>query len=198
MLLLLLLAGTEGQQQTGQVIRTTNSVDIQACVSTAILTPQRDLFQQSLAQYLMQGILNSNALYLDRQYTTEQGGLCYLYVYQGQSPGNAVSVLERLTQQSVLNVPFASTTIQCFVTAAQWSGDNLAYLGAPFPQLWTMNDLILWASCLLTLLSLCMSGICCYALCRLRLIRAAAASEPEHKLLDLKLKTMPKPRHSTQ
>jgi hypothetical protein len=169
MWLVLMLGGLmPALSQSNAVLRSTNSVDIQLCVSTAILSPQRDAFQQALASYLMQTILNSNALYLDRQYTTDEGALCYLYVYQGQSPSNAMRVLERLTQQSTLGIPFASTTIQCSVAAAQWTGDSLDYLGAPFPGLWTINDVVLWGACLLSLLTLCMAGGCCYALCKLR------------------------------
>lgn len=163
----LLLAGAYAQG-TNQVIRSTNSVDIQICIQTAFLTPQRDVFQQTLSAYIMQNILSSNALYLDRQYTTNQSVLCYLYVYQGSSPSNAVSVLQRLAQRSTLQIPFAGSAIDCAVTAAQWSGDDLSYLGAPFPQLWTVNDLVLWGSCMLAVLILCMSGICIFALCKLR------------------------------
>lgn len=148
---------------SNSIIRTTNSVDIQICVQSAFLTPQRDLFLQALIEYLTQAILNNNALYLDRQYTTNEGALCYLFVYQAPGPENAVSVMERLSEQPNLRIPFASTTIQCSIQAAQWSGDNLSYLGAPFPGLWTVNDLILWGSCILTVIFLCMSGMCCYA-----------------------------------
>lgn len=166
--ILFFLAMSISSAQPNSVIRTTNSVDVQVCVETAFLTPQRDAFLQTLTSYLMQSILNSNALYLDRQYTTVDGGLCYLFVYQAPEPDNAINVLERLAEQPALYVPFGSTTIQCTVEAAQWSGDNLSYLGAPFPGLWTVNDLVLWGACFLTVLFLCLSGMCCYAFIVLR------------------------------
>ena len=159
-------------QVSNAVLRSTNSVDVQVCVSTAFLTPLRGDFQTALYTYLTQTILNSNALYLDRQYTTADGGLCYLYVYQGSSPSNAAMVLERLTQrvdqQNSLSIQLGQDTIKCSVSAAQWSGDDLSYLGAPFPLLWTATDLVLWASCVLSGLCLCVAGICCFALCKLR------------------------------
>ena len=169
-------AAQQQQTQTNSVIRTTNSVDIQLCVQTAFLTPQRDAFLQALTTHLTQDILNSNALYLDRLYTTVDGGLCYLFVYQAPSPENAVNVLERLAEQTAVYVPLGATTIQCSVDAAQWSGDNLAYLGAPFPGMWTVNDLLLWGACFLTVLSLCLSGLCCYAFILLRRAQNPAPS----------------------
>jgi len=162
---LLLLHCSRGQVSNA-VLRTSNSVDVQVCVTTAFLTPLRGDFQTALFAYLTQTILKSDALYLDRQYTTAQGGLCYLYVYQGTSPSNAVQALERLTQQ--ISIQLGQDTIECSVTAAQWSGDDLSYLGAPFPLLWTVNDLVLWTSCVLAGLCLCVAGICCFALCKLR------------------------------
>jgi hypothetical protein len=158
-----LMMASGATAQANSVIRTSNSIDIQLCVQTAFLTPQRDAFLQALTTHLMQDILNSNALYLDRQYTTVEGGLCYLFVYQAPGPDNAISVLERLAEQTAVYVPLGATTIQCSVEAAQWSGDALSYLGAPFPGLWTVNDLILWGACFLTVLCLCSSGLCCYS-----------------------------------
>jgi hypothetical protein len=161
--------------QTNGIIRNTNSVEVQLCVQTAFLTSQRDVFLQALTDYLTQSILNSNALYLDRQYTTTDGALCYLFVYQAPGPDNAVSVMLRLAEQTTLSVPFGTTRIECQVQAAQWSGDSLSYLGAPLPGLWTVNDLVLWGACFLTVLFLCMSGLCCYAFIMLH-----GAKAPHH------------------
>jgi hypothetical protein len=172
----LLVLSTRAQHNS--VIRTTNSVDVQLCVQTAFLTPQRDAFLQALIAYLTESILNSNALYLDRQYTTTDGGLCYLFVYQAPGPDNAVSVLERLAEQRTLSVPFGNAPIQCSVQAAQWAGDDLSYLGAPLPGLWTVNDLLLWGACCLTVVFLCMSGMCCYAFVVLRRQRGAKSHHP--------------------
>lgn len=155
-------------QQGDNTYRSTNSVDIQICVTTAFLTPQRDLFQQSLYTYLTTSVLNSNALYLDRQYTTSQGNLCYLYVFQAPNPSMAIVAMQQITaKQSTLSIPLGTQEISCQVSAAQWTGENLSYLGVPFPDLWTVNDLILWGSCLVSVLFLCLSGICCFAMCRL-------------------------------
>ena len=185
-LLAAMLAGEVGTaQETSAVMRTTNSVDIQICVNTAFLTPQRSAFQQSLANYMMQ-MLQSNALYLDRQYTTNQGNLCFLYVYQAPNPSYAAQVLETLTAQNSVSVPFSDTNIVCSVAAAQWSGDDLSTLGAPFPGLWTVNDLVLWGSCLLALLFLCMAGVCCFALCK---VYRAPRSKEHTVHLDQQAKT---------
>lgn len=153
---------------SNSVMRTGNSVDIQACVNTAFLTPQRDLFQSALWGYLAGSLLNNNGLYLDRQYTTTQGGLCYLYVFQAPNPRLAAMALAMLTSHSSILVPLSDTSIECSVSAVQWSGDNLSYLGAPFPMLWTVNDLVLWGGCILGILFLCMSGLCCFAMCKLQ------------------------------
>ena len=163
----LLFLGRSLAQSTDATLRSTNSVDIQVCVNSAFLTPLRGAFQSTLMTTL-QSLLASNALYLDRQYTTLQGTLCYLYVYQAPNPSMAVAVLEQLSLLTTLDVNFNSAYITCSINAAQWSGDQLSYLGAPFPVLWTFNDLILWGACLLSLLFLCMSGICCYALCKVQ------------------------------
>ena len=151
----LLFLGRSLAQSTDAILRSTNSVDIQVCVNSAFLTPLRGAFQSTLMTTL-QNLLASNALYLDRQYTTLQGTLCYLYVYQAPNPSMAVAVLEQLSLLTTLDVNFNSAYITCSINAAQWSGDQLSYLGAPFPVLWTFNDLILWGACLLSLLFLCM------------------------------------------
>ncbi len=169
-----LLVGAAGACLGGTadgVMRTTNSVDIQVCVNSAFLTPQRDAFQAALCGYLTGSVLNSNGLYLDRQFTTGAGSLCYLYVFQAPSPKYAQLTLGRLTEQASITVPLSGADIACSVSAAQWSGDNLSYLGAPFPLLWTVNDMLLWGGCLLSVLFLCMSGLCCFALLRLRAAR---------------------------
>jgi len=148
------------------IIRSSNSVDIQVCVNTAFLTPQRDVFQKALWGYLS-NLLNNNGIYLDRQYTTQNGNLCYLYVFQAPNAHYGVLALELLSSQTSPDVPMVDgSTILCSVSAAQWSGDSLSYLGVPFPGLWTANDLLLWGACLLSVLFLCMSGLCCFAMCR--------------------------------
>ena len=55
--------------------------------------------------------------------------------------------------------------VQCKVDASIWSGDDLTYLGTPFPVMWKVNDLLLWGSCILSMLFVCMSALCCYAFC---------------------------------
>ena len=167
-LLLMMMLQTAGAQTGDAVMRTSNSVDIQVCVNTAFLTPQRDVFQGALWTYLTGSLLNNNGLYLDRQYTTSQGNLCYLYVFQAPNPHLATMALAMLTSHSSILVPLSDTSIQCGLSAAQWSGDNLSYLGAPFPLLWTVNDLVLWGGCVLGVLFLCMSGLCCFAMCKIQ------------------------------
>jgi hypothetical protein len=172
----LVVSSAAQQAETGAPItRTTSSVDIQLCIfSGEILATQRAEFQAVLLSHLQKNILSNTAVYLERQYTTLSGGdLCYLYVYQAPTPeysGYAVRQLAGLNEQ-VLEVPFkipstgVTVTIHCKVDAAQWSGDDLRYMGAPIPFMWKVNDLLLWGSSLLSVLFVCMSGLCCYALC---------------------------------
>ena len=181
LLLLLLLATTakvEAQQDTAAaatlIQRTTSSVDIQICVQGSLLATQRAAFQQELLKYLQTQVLNDNGVYLERQYTTiTGGGMCFLYVYQGPNPDFSVYAVRQFAAMNnqMFNVPFTfpstgiSVQIPCKVDAAQWTGDDLTYLGTPIPGMWKVNDLLLWGSCLLSVLFLCMSCLCCYAMC---------------------------------
>jgi hypothetical protein len=155
--------------------RSASSVDIQLCVLNAgVLATQRSEFQTALLKHLQTNILSSTAVYLERQYTTLSGtDLCFLYVYQAPNPDySAYAVRQFATMnEQILQVPFTipstgvAVLISCKVDAAQWNGDDLTYLGAPMPVMWNINDMLLWGSCLVSLLFLCLSGLCCYALC---------------------------------
>lgn len=166
----------EQQSSNNPITRTSSSVDIQLCILNGggILATQRADFQTVLLSHLRQNVFSNTAVYLERQYTTLSGSdFCYLYVYQAPNPdysAYAVKQLAALTDQ-ILHVPFKmpatgiTVTIECKVDAAQWSGDDLTYLGTPIPFMWKVNDLLLWGSSVLSLLFVCMSGLCCYALC---------------------------------
>lgn len=155
--------------------RSASSVDIQLCVlNGGVLATQRSEFQTALLTHLQTSILSSTAVYLERQYTTLTGtDLCFLYVYQAPNPDYSAYAVRQFASMSdqLLQVPFTipssgiNVLIPCKVNAAQWNGDDLTYMGAPMPVMWKVNDILLWGSCLVSLLFLCLSALCCYALC---------------------------------
>jgi hypothetical protein len=155
------------------VPRSSKSVDIQLCVLTGVLTTQRAEFQQTLLTHLQTNVLQSTDVYMESQYTTlVEGNLCYLCVYQAPNTEYSAYAVKKLAalNNQLLYVPFTlgggvNVQIPCKVDAAQWSGDDLTYLGVPFPVMWKVNDLLLWGSCMLSLLFVCMSALCCYAIC---------------------------------
>lgn len=186
----------EGPQMATLIKRTISSVDIQLCVQGSLLTTQRAAFQKVLLQYLKVSILSDTAVYLERQYTSLDGGdICFLYVYQAPTPEYSVYAVSFLTTKAtnrIITVPFlipstgATVQIPCKVDAAQWSGDDLALLGAPFPGLWKVNDVLLWGSCLLSVLFLCMSTLCCYALCtKVSIIPTNQQDQEDSKILKM-------------
>lgn len=186
----------EGPQMASLIKRTISSVDIQVCVQGSLLTTQREAFQKVLLQYLRVAILSDTAVYLERQYTSLDGGdICFLYVYQAPNPEYSIYAVSYLTTKAtnqILNVPFtipstgATVQIPCKVDAAQWTGDNLALLGTPFPGLWRVNDVLLWGSCLLSVLFLCMSTLCCYALCtKVSIMPPSNQDNEESKILKM-------------
>jgi hypothetical protein len=192
-------AATEQEPPAATLIpRTTSSVDILVCVQGSLLTTLRSAFQTTLVKYLRDRILEDTAVYLERQYTAlVSGDLCYLYVYQAPNPQYSIYAAERLTtklneKNQLLLVPFtipstdSTVEIQCKVDAAQWSGDDLTLLGAPLPGLWTVNDMLLWGSCLLSVLFLCMATLCCYALCtKVSPFKDHSAEDEESKILKM-------------
>ena len=155
--------------------RSASSVDIQLCVlNVGVLATQRSEFQTALLNHLQTNILSSTAVYLERQYTTLTGtDLCFLYVYQAPNPDYSAYAVRQFAamNEQILQVPFTipssgvTVLISCKVDAAQWNGDDLTYLGAPMPVMWNVNDILLWGSCMVSLLFLCLSGLCCYAIC---------------------------------
>lgn len=178
LLLVLVSSPADAEQQAASIIpRSASSVDIQLCVLSGFLLPtQRTEFQQVLLTHLQTQILSDTGVYLERQYTTlTEGNLCYLCVYQAPTTDYAVYAVKKFAAlpSQLLYIPFTFSTtagvsvqIPCKVDAALWSGDDLTYLGTPFPvKWWKVNDLLLWGSSLVSLLFVCLSSLCCYALC---------------------------------
>ena len=151
-----------------QVVHTTDSVDIQVCVSGLLGAPSRGAFQAALATFL-QTELASTAVYLDSTFTDNAQDYCLWYVYQAPNPTMARQALEALNPRGVaapvLALPFQNAVVNGTVTATQWSGDSTAYLGVPLPGAWSVNDLLLWGACIAGGLALCVGGACCYAGC---------------------------------
>lgn len=176
--------------------RSSKSVDIQLCILSGVLTTQRADFQKTLLTHLQTNVLQSTDVYMESQYTTLiEGNLCYMCVYQAPNAdysSYAVKKLAALNNQ-LLYVPFTlgggvNVQIPCKVDAAQWSGDDLTYLGTPFPVMWKVNDLLLWGSCLLSLLFVCMSALCCYAICT---NTPPTTADPHNGVLSFKMKKTP-------
>ena len=182
-------AQLEQQGSTTTIPRSASSVDIQLCVLSGFLLPtQRTEFQQVLLTHLQTQILSDTGVYLERQYTTlSEANLCYLCVYQAPNTDYAVYAVKKFAAlpSQLLYIPFtfSSTTgvsvqIPCKVDAAVWSGDDLTYLGTPFPvKWWKVNDLLLWGSSLVSLLFVCLSSLCCYALCTQNLVGTSSAKD---------------------
>ena len=103
-----------------QTISTTSSVDIQVCIG-GVLSDERTAVEQAVLSTLTQGLATS-AVYPTRQYTTSQGAVCYMFVYQAPSPSAAQmteTVLGQLSgssgsSASVLPVIYHNTNIQAF------------------------------------------------------------------------------------
>ena len=158
-------------QQIESITRTTNSVDIQLCVSS-IMSNSKDTLQTTISENL-QTILQSSAVYLARTYTTELGTICFLYVYQSTSPQNARDAVPVLTQHGgIFSFNFQSRVIQSTVTAIPWQGEDSGVLGAGLPWQWTGSDAVLWGGSISGVLLTFVLGVCCY-------VRLTASREHE-------------------
>ncbi len=183
-------------ETTGIVPRSSKSVDIQLCILSGVLTTQRAEFQQTLLTHLQTNVLQSTDVYMESQYTTLiEGNLCYLCVYQAPNTDYSAYAVKKLAalNNQLLYVPFTlgggvNVLIPCKVDAAQWSGDDLTYLGTPFPVMWKVNDLLLWGSCFLSLLFVCMSALCCYAICTTPSPSTTNHQNEQSSVLSLKMK----------
>lgn len=142
-------------------LRSTSSVDIQVCASS-VLSNERSGVQQSIAGQVQEA-LGSTSVYLTREYTTNTGTVCFLYVYQAPSPEiarNSGPIL--LTNGVVCPVQYSGFEIGCTIAAVPWQGEGYGPLGPDIPWQWTGSDVILWGGSTAGTLIFCMIGVCCF------------------------------------
>ena len=152
-LLLLLLVVVVG---ANNIEHTTNSVDIQVCVDDAVLSSERDALQAAVLTALSTALATDNAVYPLRRYT--MSGVCFIFVYQAQSPYAARDCLVPL--DSVKTILFNGDNLQARITAVPWRGEELP-LGAP-----SIDALMIWGIASIALLFSCILGMCCYVALR--------------------------------
>jgi hypothetical protein len=173
------------EANTEFTMRTTNSIDIQVCASS-VLSSERDGVQTSVVAQIKQA-LDSTAVYYTRAYSTNAGGICFLYVYQASSPTmarNAVPLLLRSSDNdnngAVFSVQYNGFELGCSITAVPWQGEGYGPFGPDLPWQWTGNDVIMWGGCTAGALVFCVLGMCC-------LVRISASREQQRadKILQL-------------
>jgi len=142
-------------------MRSSNSVDIQVCVSS-VLSDERNDVQLVIATKL-QAELASTSVYYTRLYTTSQGTVCFLYVYQASSPDmarNSAAIL--LHNEATLYVRYKNNDVSCTIAAVPWQGEGYGPLGPDIPWEWTGSDVILWGGCIAGLLLSLVIAMCCF------------------------------------
>ena len=172
------------EANTEFTMRTTNSVDIQVCASS-VLSNERDGVQASVVAQIKQA-LDSTAVYYTRAYSTNAGGICFLYVYQASSPAmarNAVPILLRSNNNNngaAFSVQYNGFDLGCSITAVPWQGEGYGPFGPDIPWQWTGSDVIMWGGCIAGVLVFCVVGMCC-------LVRISASREQQRadKILQL-------------
>ena len=152
-----------------EVVRDSNSIDIQLCVG-GLLTTDSVAFQSAAATQLA-ALLSSTAIYLTRVYTIPTGDLCLLYVFEAPNPSSAQLGLARLSPPGQLSGHAASIIITgqgvpwpCTVTASPWQVMDASPMGVPLPFQWSANELLLWGLCGGGFLLAAALGTCCCAL----------------------------------
>jgi hypothetical protein len=134
----------------------TSSVDMQACVN-GVLSNERDALQSALLSTLNAALSTDNAVYPSRRYTNANG-LCFIFVYQAQSPSAARASILQL--DAVKSVDFNGDRIETRIHAVPWRGEELP-LGAP-----SVNELMVWFIVSISLLFSCILGMCCFVAIR--------------------------------
>jgi hypothetical protein len=135
---------------------TTSSTDIRVCISETVLSDERDALQTEVLSALNRALSTDNAVYPLRRYTLD--GVCYIFLYQAQSPEAARDSVLQLRDLTV--VSFNGDLLQAQVTAVPWRGEELP-LGAP-----SIQTLMIWFITCATLLFSCMCCMCCFVALR--------------------------------
>ena len=162
LLLLFLLLPLVGGQLAGTelTMRTFNSVDIQVCVD-GILSSEHAAVQTAVGTQL-RAMLLATAVYFIRTYTVAaKGTVCYVFVYQARNPeGARLAVQTLMTDQSSLQVPYASGFLPCAIDAVPWRGEDTGPVGMDWHL--SANDVMLWGGCAGSVLALCSVSVCCF------------------------------------
>ena len=171
-------------------MRTTASVDIQVCAG-AVLSDERVTVQTAVLEKLQYILGRTTAVYLVRQYTTNAGTVCFLYVYQAPSTEAAA-----LTETLILMAAPAPTTTTTTKTGSSSATDNnnnnnnnndntllllevnvneetlqctvaaVPWRGEDPPlPLWNASaaDIVLWSGIIGGVLASCLLVVCCFA-----------------------------------
>jgi hypothetical protein len=154
-------------------MRTTASVDVQVCAA-GVLSDERSAVQAAVLEQLQFLLGRTTAVYLVRQYTTNAGAACFMYVYQAPSPEDAAMAETLIAQQSgdapnTLLVIVGGQRLQCATAVVPWRGED-----PPLP-LWqaSASDLVLWGGVSGGVLAFCLVVTCCFV--------ALARSEDERR-----------------
>ena len=136
---------------------TTSSVDMQACVDAYVLSTERDALQTAVLTTLNAALSTDNAVYPSRRYTTSNG-VCFIFVYQAQSPTAARDSILRVDAIKAVN--FNGDSLLTRIAAVPWRGEELP-IGAP-----SVDELMLWGIAIIALLFSCILGMCCFVAIR--------------------------------
>ena len=136
--------------------RTTSSVDMQVCTGS-VLSTERDALQSAVLSALNAALSTDNAVYPLRRYTTANG-VCFVFVYQAQSPAAARGSI--LLLDAVRSVDFNGDFLETRIAAVPWRGEELP-MGAP-----SMDELVVWFIVSASLLFSCILGMCCFVAIR--------------------------------
>ena len=143
--------------------RTTSSVDVQVCTGS-VLSSERDALQSAVLSALNAALSTDNAVYPLRRYTNANG-VCFVFVYQAQSPAAARGSI--LLLDAVKTVDFNG--LETRITAVPWRGEELP-MGAP-----SLDELTVWFIVSASLLFSCILGMCCFVAIRRSAVRPSKA-----------------------
>ena len=135
---------------------TTSSVDMQVCTGS-VLSNERDALQRVVLSAINVALSTDNAVYPLRRYTNANG-VCFVFVYQAQSPTAARGSI--LLLDAVRTVDFNGDILETRITAVPWRGEELP-LGAP-----SMDELMVWFIVIASFLFSCILGMCCFVAIR--------------------------------
>lgn len=152
------------------LVRDVASIDIQVCLAN-LLSDDRVGFETQLRQTL-KSTLGSSAIYLISLFSSEKGDFCFMYIYQAADTSAAQQAFSRLSPKGdgegntfTLTVMFQGRDYATSTTASPWQKHKTPF-NLQLPDAWTMQDLILWGSCLAGFFALSTCCLCAVILRR--------------------------------